>query len=75
MPGSGINPENAGALIQKTGLQELHGTFRSRISSKMQYRNEQLSRQEEEYGLLQTDFEAIGKCIDVFSIGINEQRR
>ncbi|GHU62882.1 copper homeostasis protein CutC [Bacteroidia bacterium] len=59
MPGSGINPENAGVLIQETGLLELHGTFRSRVSSKMLYRNGHLSHKEEEYGILQSDFEKI----------------
>jgi copper homeostasis protein len=65
MPGSGIKPENVGALIRKTGLQEIHGTFRSKIPSKMLYRNEHLSRQEEEYQLLQTDFEKIQEIVDL----------
>jgi copper homeostasis protein len=55
LPGAGITPENAGELIQKTGLKELHGTFRSYYPSQMQYRNTKLSRQTEEYGLLLTD--------------------
>jgi copper homeostasis protein len=59
MPGSGITPENAAELIQKTGLREMHGTFRSRVESKMQYRSPLLSRQNEEYGLLTTDAEKI----------------
>lgn len=59
MPGSGINPENAGDLIQKTGLKELHGTFRSYYPSKMQYRNVQLNHPKEEYGLWLTDEEKI----------------
>jgi copper homeostasis protein len=59
MPGSGITPENAGELIRETGLREMHGTFRSRQESKMQYRNLQLNRQDEEYGLRVTDMEKI----------------
>ena len=63
MPGSGITPENAAGLIQKTGAKELHGTFRSRFPSSMQYRNEKLSRPDEEYELLLTDAEKIKSLI------------
>ncbi|MDR2408258.1 MAG: copper homeostasis protein CutC [Bacteroidales bacterium] len=59
MAGSGITPENAGELIRKTGLTEIHGTFRARVSSKMEYKNTKLNHQEEEYSLLQTDAEKI----------------
>jgi copper homeostasis protein len=55
MPGSGITPENAGELVWKTGLKELHGTFRSRFPSRMQYKNTNLSHVEEEYELFLTD--------------------
>jgi len=63
MPGSGVTPENTGDLLRKTGAKELHGTFRSRFSSLMQYRNEKLSRPNEEYGLLLTDAEKIRQVI------------
>ncbi len=33
MAGSGVTPENAAQIIEKTGVKELHGTFRSRIES------------------------------------------
>ena len=59
MPGAGITPENACGLIQATGAKELHGTFRSRFPSPMQYRNEKLRRPDEEYELLLTDAEKI----------------
>jgi len=59
MPGSGITPENAGDLIQKTGLTELHGTFRSYYPSPMQYQNTRLNHPKEEYGLWLTDKEKI----------------
>jgi copper homeostasis protein len=59
MPGSGVTPENAAELIRRTGLKELHGTFRSRKIGGMQYRNTKLSRQEEEYELLAPDPEKI----------------
>ena len=63
MPGAGITPENVKELIQKTGAKELHGTFRSRFASPMLYRNEKLSRADEEYGLLLTDAEKIKRII------------
>ena len=63
MPGSGITPENILGLIQKTGANELHGTFRSRFPSSMQYRNEKLSNLGEEYELLLTDAEKIKQVI------------
>jgi copper homeostasis protein len=59
MPGAGITPENASLLIQKTGLKELHGTFRARIPSRMQYKNRKLSNQEEEYSSPVADAEKI----------------
>jgi copper homeostasis protein len=67
MPGSGVTPENAGELIRKTGLKEMHGTFRSRQAGKMQYRNANLSRPDDEYSLLLTDAEKIKsvlKCMN-----------
>jgi copper homeostasis protein len=68
MPGSGITPENIGKLIQNTGAKELHGTFRSRFPSPMKYRNEKLSRPDEEYGLLLTDAEKIKRIEMIISI-------
>jgi copper homeostasis protein len=59
MPGCGVTPQNAGELIRKTGLKELHGTFRSYYPSPMQYRNTKMSRQKEEYGLWMPDAEKI----------------
>jgi copper homeostasis protein len=64
MPGSGITPENAGELLRKTGMKELHGTFRTYCRGMMQYRNPLLSRQEEEYGLLRTDAEKIKSILE-----------
>ena len=69
MPGSGITPENAAGLIQKTGTKELHGTFRSRFPSRMQYRNEKLSRQDDEYGLMLTDVEKVKQVIYIIERG------
>jgi copper homeostasis protein len=67
MPGSGITPENAGELIRKTGLKEIHGTFRSRVESKMQYKNTNLTHPENEYALLRTDTEKIRKIADIIA--------
>ena len=63
MPGAGVTPENAGLLIQSTGLKELHGTFRSFYPGGMQYRNEKLSHPETEYFLGLPDAEKIRKII------------
>ena len=59
MPGSGVTPENAAELIRRTGLKELHGTFRSRKTGQMQHRNTKLRFQDDEYELLATDPEKI----------------
>ena len=67
MPGSGITSENAGNLIQTTGLKELHGTFRSFYASGMQYRNEKLSHPESEYTTGLPDVEKIRKILQLFS--------
>ncbi|GHT04249.1 copper homeostasis protein CutC [Bacteroidia bacterium] len=63
MPGAGVTPENAKELIQYTGLQELHGTFRSMYTGKMQYKNPNLSHPEQEYNFWMTDAEKIKKII------------
>jgi copper homeostasis protein len=67
MPGAGITPGNAGELIRATGLKEMHGTFRSRQESAMQYKNAKMNRQKDEYTLMQTDAEkikAVLKCMN-----------
>lgn len=65
MPGSGITPENAGDLIRKTGLQEIHGTFQSLYPGKMQYRNTKLSSPEDEYNAGLPDAEKIKKILNL----------
>jgi copper homeostasis protein len=65
MPGAGITPENAQALIEYTGLQELHGTFRSIAPSPMVYRNEKLAHPEQEYFTWVADAEKIKKIIQL----------
>jgi copper homeostasis protein len=66
MPGAGVTPENAIELIQKTGLKEMHGTFRSRYSSLMKYQNAKLSHQAAEYTVMAADAEKIKKIIQLF---------
>jgi len=68
MPGSGITPENVSKLIRQTKAKEIHGTFRSRQASAMQYRNTLLSHPEEEYGLLATDLEKVRKTAKLIGL-------
>ncbi|MDR0834834.1 MAG: copper homeostasis protein CutC [Candidatus Symbiothrix sp.] len=63
MPGAGVTPANAKELIQYTGLQELHGTFRTVYTGNMQYKNPHLSHPEQEYSFWMTDAEKIKKII------------
>jgi copper homeostasis protein len=65
MPGAGITPENAGDIIRKTGLQEIHGTFRSFYPGQMQYRNTKLSPPEDEYHSGLPDAEKIKKILNL----------
>jgi copper homeostasis protein len=65
MPGAGITPENISELIEKTEARELHGTFRNRYPSRMQFRNVKLNRQNDEYELLLTDTEKIKRIISL----------
>lgn len=37
MPGSGITPENAARIVERTGCGEIHGTMRSRYPSRMDF--------------------------------------
>lgn len=59
MPGAGITPDNIKKLKEETGFLEVHGTFRSKYNSKMQYRNPELGYCEEEYVFMQADPEKI----------------
>lgn len=43
MPGSGIKPENARSLVEKTGAREIHVGLRSSLPSPMRYRNPRIS--------------------------------
>jgi copper homeostasis protein len=65
MPGAGITPDNAKDLVRKTGLKELHGTFKSYRQGAMQCRNMNLAHQEKEYGLWQTDTTKIKSVLEI----------
>jgi copper homeostasis protein len=43
MPGSGIKPENARELVERTGAKEIHVGLRSTLPSPMQHRNPRVS--------------------------------
>ncbi len=43
MPGSGIKPENARALVEQTGVREIHAGLRSSLPSPIAYRNPRIS--------------------------------
>lgn len=68
MPGSGITPENAADLIRRTGLREMHGTFRIRQASAMQYKNAKMNRQKDEYSLMRADAEKIKAVLECMKI-------
>jgi copper homeostasis protein len=49
MPGAGITPENVVELLKVTKTNEVHGTFRSRRTGGMSYRNPLLGTPDEEH--------------------------
>jgi copper homeostasis protein len=59
MAGAGVTPENATALVDATGVNELHGTFRSQYPSSMAYRNPLLGTPDEEHSRWCADGEKI----------------
>jgi len=65
MPGSGINEYNIADLVRYSGATEFHASARSRVDSKMQYRNSNilLSGSGEEYTMQITDYERVAKLI------------
>lgn len=42
MPGGGISEENAGMIVQQSGVREIHLSARSSVESRMTYRNERV---------------------------------
>lgn len=64
MSGGGINEENISELVKFTGLKEVHGSFRSRYTSKMSYISPNFDNINEEYSLLQTDPQKVKMAIE-----------
>lgn len=65
MPGSGINEYNIADLVRYSGATEFHSSARSRVDSKMEYRNPNilLSGNGEEYTMQQTDPDRVKQLI------------
>ncbi|MDR0711991.1 MAG: copper homeostasis protein CutC [Prevotellaceae bacterium] len=63
MPGAGVTPENVAELLKTTKANEVHGTFRSRRSGGMTYRNPLLSNPDEEHSLWRADENKIKSII------------
>jgi copper homeostasis protein len=71
MAGAGVTPENAAELVGRTGVSELHGTFRSRRPGGMIYRNPLLGAPDEEHSVWCADGNKIKSVIS----SIAERRR
>jgi copper homeostasis protein len=67
MPGSGINEYNIADLVRYSGATEFHASARSRVDSKMVYRNSNIlfSGSGEEYTMQVTDHERVAKLIQL----------
>jgi copper homeostasis protein len=65
MPGSGINEYNIADLVRYSGAKEFHASARSRVDSKMTYRNPNilLSGSGEEYTMQVSDHEKVARLI------------
>jgi copper homeostasis protein len=62
MPGGGITEQNVAELINKTGVKEVHASLRSKVKSRMIYRNEDASMgkpEQDEYAWMETDAERV----------------
>jgi copper homeostasis protein len=64
MPGGGITSNNIAELAQDTGIKEFHGSFRKRYEGKMQFVTDKLGSFNDEYTILQTDYEEVKKSIE-----------
>ncbi|EHQ30176.1 copper homeostasis protein CutC [Mucilaginibacter paludis] len=67
MPGSGINEYNIVHLVQYTGAAEFHTSAKTKVNSKMVYRNSKIlfGPDGEEYTLQQTDADRVKKIIEL----------
>lgn len=58
MPGAGVSADNARAIISSTGATEIHASARSRVVSRMLYRNADVTmgaKDADEYARMETD--------------------
>ncbi|MEO6521300.1 MAG: copper homeostasis protein CutC [Mucilaginibacter sp.] len=67
MPGSGVNEYNIADLVRYSGAKEFHASARSRVDSKMIYRNTNIlfSGSGEEYTMHVTDPDRVGRLIQL----------
>jgi len=65
MPGSGITPDNIAELINRTGLSEFHGSFRSLFRSSMSYKNPVF--EDNEYLILRTAKDKVVKALEAIN--------
>lgn len=70
MPGEGITEENISELVKATGLKEFHGSFRSRHKGGMKYISPVFNDINEEYSILQTDYNKVKKAIENANKGL-----
>jgi copper homeostasis protein len=66
MPGSGINAHNVVDLVRFTGVTEVHSSARTKVASKMDYRNDLIIMGDsygDEYTHMQTDAEVVKSII------------
>lgn len=64
MPGGGITEDNISELVKATGLKEFHGSFRSRLKGAMEYVSPVFNDVNEEYSILQTDYNKVKKAVE-----------
>lgn len=64
LPGSGISEDNIADLARYLKVEEFHGTFRSRVETKMKFIKEGLGSYEDEYTTLVSSAEKIKMAIN-----------
>lgn len=70
MPGCGVNSNNAAAILQATGAQEIHASARKSVGSGMLFRHSGVSMSNpdsDEYARKETDINEVRAIIDSFA--------
>lgn len=70
MAGGGVSPANAAEIASRTGVEELHGSFRKPLASLMQFRVDDVKMgdpQRDEYTRLVADRDAIEETIRILA--------